>query len=225
MQPIQDVTDARKTYTLYECEKCGSLRLERSGKPITKCAYCDNLSLKQRFLSALISIVHEATYKIPNPNNTGIVQNKADTKLPGSVVQVFVDNPETYCTTKIQLGTTSIDYSYDCTSGDIRIVAKNWDPFDLENADLGTGWHIRLLVQTWRNEIAKRMELTDVNNIDSNRKSTGANSPSNASFPHGRRRLRAWFSGEGQQALALRHHDAAALGDTARRSSNDSEHA
>ncbi len=115
---------------------------------------------KQRFLSALISIVHEATYKIPNPNNTGIVQNKADTKLPGSVVQVFVDNPETYCTTKIQLGTTSIDYSYDCTSGDIRIVAKNWDPFDLENADLGTGWHIRLLVQTWRNEIAKRMELT-----------------------------------------------------------------
>lgn len=44
MQPIQDVTDARKTYTLYECEKCGSLRLERSGKPITKCAYCDNLS-------------------------------------------------------------------------------------------------------------------------------------------------------------------------------------
>lgn len=90
MQPIQDVTDARKTYTLYECEKCGSLRLERSGKPITKCAYCDNLSLKQRFLSALISIVHEATYKIPNPNNTGIVQNKADTKLPGSVVQVFL---------------------------------------------------------------------------------------------------------------------------------------
>lgn len=160
MQPIQDITDARKTYTLYECEKCGSLRLERSGKPITKCAYCDNLSLKQRFLSALISIVHEATYKIPNPNNTGIVQNKADTKLPGSVVQVFVDNPKTYYTTKIQLGTTSIDYSYDCTSGDIRIVAKNWDPFDLENADLGTGWHIRLLVQTWRNEIAKRMELT-----------------------------------------------------------------
>lgn len=127
--------------------------------PSTKCAYCDNLSLKQRFLSALISIVHEATYKIPNPNNTGIVQNKADTKLPGSVVQVFVDNPKTYYTTKIQLGTTSIDYSYDCTSGDIRIVAKNWDPFDLENADLGTGWHIRLLVQTWRNEIAKRMEL------------------------------------------------------------------
>ena len=139
MQPIQDITDARKTYTLYECEKCGSLRLERSGKPI--------------------SIVHEATYKIPNPNNTGIVQNKTDTKLPGSVVQVFVDNPKTYYTTKIQLGTTSIDYSYDCTSGDIRIVAKNWDPFDLENADLGTGWHIRLLVQTWRNEIAKRMEL------------------------------------------------------------------
>ena len=103
MQPIQDITDARKTYTLYECEKCGSLRLERSGKPITKCAYCDNLSLKQRFLSALISIVHEATYKIPNPNNTGIVQNKADTKLPGSVVQVFVDNPKTYYTTKIQL--------------------------------------------------------------------------------------------------------------------------
>lgn len=119
MQPIQDITDARKTYTLYECEKCGSLRLERSGKPITKCAYCDNLSLKQRFLSALISIVHEATYKIPNPNNTGIVQNKTDTKLPGSVVQVFVDNPKTYYTTKIQLGTTSIDYSYDCTSGDI----------------------------------------------------------------------------------------------------------
>lgn len=28
-----------------------------------------------------------------------------------------------------------------------------------------------------------------------------------------RRRLRAWFSGEGQQALALRHHDAAALGE------------
>lgn len=159
MQPIQDVTDARKTYTLYECEKCGSLRLERSGKPITKCAYCDNLSLKQRFLSALISIVHEATYKIPNPNNTGIVQNKADTKLPGNVIQVFVDNPKTYYTTKIQLETTSIDYSYDCTSGDIRIVAKNWDPFDLENADLGTGWHIRLLVQTWCNEIAKRMEL------------------------------------------------------------------
>ena len=131
MQPIQDITDARKTYTLYECEKCGSLRLERSDKPITKCAYCDNLSLKQRFLSALISIVHEATYKIPNPNNTGIVQNKTDTKLPGSVVQVFVDNPKTYYTTKIQLGTTSIDYSYDCTSGDIRIVAKNWDPFDL----------------------------------------------------------------------------------------------
>ena len=39
-------------------------------------------------------------------------------------------------------------------------LRKNWDPFDLENADLGTGWHIRLLVQTWRNEIAKRMELT-----------------------------------------------------------------
>lgn len=121
MQPIQDITDARKTYTLYECEKCRSLRLERSGKPITKCAYCDNLSLKQRFLSALISIVHEATYKIPNPNNTGIVQNKTDTKLPGSVVQVFVDNPKTYYTTKIQLGTTSIDYSYDCTSGDIPL--------------------------------------------------------------------------------------------------------
>ena len=215
MQPIQDITDARKTYTLYECEKCRSLRLERSGKPITKCAYCDNLSLKQRFLSALISIVHEATYKIPNPNNTGIVQNKADTKLPGSVVQVFVDNPKTYYTTKIQLGTTSIDYSYDCTSGDIRIVAKNWDPFDLENADLGTGWHIRLLVQTWRNEIAKRMH----------RKSTGAFSPATHHFRMDRRRLRAWFSSEGQQALALRHHDAAALGDTARRSSNDSEHA
>lgn len=119
MQPIQDITDARKTYTLYECEKCRSLRLERSGKPITKCAYCNNLSLKQRFLSALISIVHEATYKIPNPNNTGIVQNKADTKLPGNVIQVFVDNPKTYYTTKIQLETTSIDYSYDCTSGDI----------------------------------------------------------------------------------------------------------
>ena len=120
---------------------------------ITRCVVLD------ASISALISIVHEATYKIPNPNNTGIVQNKADTKLPGSVVQVFVDNPKTYYTTKIQLGTTSIDYSYDCTSGDIRIVAKNWDPFDLENADLGTGWHIRLLVQTWRNEIAKRMEL------------------------------------------------------------------
>ena len=151
MQPIQDVTDARKTYTLYECEKCGSLRLERSGKPITKCAYCDNLSLKQRFLSALISIVHEATYKIPNPNNTGIVQNKADTKLPGSVVQVFVDNPETYCTTKIQLGTTSIDYSYDCTSGTFVSLRKLGS--STGNADLGTGWHIRLLVQTWRNEL------------------------------------------------------------------------
>jgi hypothetical protein len=75
-----------------------------------------------------------------------------------------MDNPETYYTTKIQLGTTSIDYSYDCTSGDIRIVARclneSATPVRLENADLGTGWHIRLLVQTWRNEIAKRMELT-----------------------------------------------------------------
>ena len=221
MQPIQDVTDARKTYTLYECEKCGSLRLERSGKPITKCAYCDNLSLKQRFLSALISIVHEATYKIPNPESSKTRQTQ---NCPG------VSSKSSWITRK---PTIRRKFSSEPRPSTTPMIAHQGTFASLRKIGIHSTWKMPTSVRDgisdcWCRHGAMRLPSEwnwrrEQHRL--HRKSTGAFSPATHHFRMDRRRLRAWFSGEGQQALALRHHDAAALGDTARRSSNDSEHA
>ncbi|GDZ57253.1 hypothetical protein [Bifidobacterium breve] len=161
MQPlITGITSLHKTYTIHQCEKCGSLREALSTKTIDKCAFCDNLDFEAKYISALISFVYDATKgKTTNPTYATFV-NAQDAELPEHVTEICKDNPQTGWMVKMQYDNLYVLHSYSCERDRVMLHVQNQNVFGNEQEDFGARWQMAEIIRIWKNILSERIELT-----------------------------------------------------------------